>query len=287
MEADDLIATLTKRAEERSLDVVIVTADKDARQLIGDHVRVLNLRKNKLMDADVLKAEWGIRPDQVVDFLALTGDSVDNVPGVPGIGEGFAASFLAEFGTLDSLLAHVDRVKGPKKQQSLRENAETARPARRLVTLRDDIPLPLDWEKLRTQEPDAEALKALCTECGFHRFRDELVTMLGPATPPHSQWQASYRTVDTPELLDQFLGELAPAQVLRQHRDDGARSAARRPRGPGILLESRRGLLPAAARADLVQAAGSGCVARCFAPDTVRHRMSRRSARTSSTICWR
>ena len=90
MEADDVIATLARRAEERGLDVFIVTADKDARQLISDHVRILNLRKNKVMDAAELEKEWGIRPDQVVDFLALTGDTVDNVPGVPGIGEGFA-----------------------------------------------------------------------------------------------------------------------------------------------------------------------------------------------------
>ncbi len=209
MEADDLIATLTRRGEERGLDVVIVTADKDARQLISEHVRLLNLRKNKLIDADVLREEWGVRPDQVVDFLALTGDSVDNVPGVPGIGEGFAATFLREFGTLDEILAHVDRVKGPKKQQSLRENADTARLARRLVTLRDDLPLALDWDKLRTQEPDALALKAICTECGFHGFRDELTTMLGPETRPQSAWQADYHTVDTPELLEQFLGALA------------------------------------------------------------------------------
>jgi len=208
MEADDLIATLTRRGEERGLDVVIVTADKDARQLISEQVRLLNLRKNRLIDAEVLKEEWGIRPDQVVDFLALTGDSVDNVPGVPGIGEGFAASFLKEFGTLDELLKHVDRVKGPKKQQSLREHAETARLARRLVTLRDDLPLVLDWDELRTQDPDVEALKALCTECGFHRFREELGTTAGTEPAPSSVWQADYRTVDSPELLEQFVNEL-------------------------------------------------------------------------------
>jgi len=208
MEADDLIATAARRGEERGLDVVIITADKDARQLISEHVRLLNLRKNRVIDADVLKEEWGIRADQVVDFLALTGDSVDNVPGVPGIGEGFAASFLREFGTLDAILEQVDRVKGPKKQQSLRENAGIARRARQLVTLRDDLPLPLDWDKLRTQEPDAEALKALCTECGFHRFRDELGTLFGPQAAPNADWQATYHTVDTPESLEHFLGEL-------------------------------------------------------------------------------
>ncbi len=161
--------------------------------MISDHVRILNLRKNKVIDAAALEKDWGIRPDQVVDFLALTGDTVDNVPGVPGIGEGFAATFLKQFGTLDNLLANVDQVKGPKKQQSLREHAETARRARRLVTLRDDLPLALDWDALKTQPPDVEALKALCTECGFHRFRDELGASR-PAMPlkPEPTWEADY-----------------------------------------------------------------------------------------------
>src|SRR3954454_19184403 len=160
MEADDIIATLARRGEERGLDVTICTADKDARQLLTDHIRILNLRKNKVIDAAALETEWGIRPHQVVDFLALTGDSVDNVPGVPGIGAGYAATFLKEFGTLDALLAHPEKVKGPKKQQALREHAETARRARQLVTLRTDLPMEIDWEALRIQPPDREALLA-------------------------------------------------------------------------------------------------------------------------------
>ena len=208
MEADDVIATLARRGEERGLDVFIVTADKDARQLISEQVRIYNLRKNKVMDAQVLLEEWGIRPDQVVDFLALTGDSVDNVPGVPGIGEGYAAKFLKEFGTLDRLLAEVSRVKEPKKKQSLREHAESARLARQLVTLRDDLPLALDWDALRTQPSDVEALWALCTECGFHRFRDELGKGNAPAKV-ESTWQAVYRTIDTPDAFRAFLEELS------------------------------------------------------------------------------
>jgi DNA polymerase-1 len=154
MEADDIIATVARRGEERGLDVTICTADKDARQLLTDHIRILNLRKNSVIDAAALEKEWGIRPDQVVDYLALTGDAVDNVPGVPGIGGGFASTFLKQFDTLENLLANVDQVKGPKKQQSLREHAETARRARKLVALREDLPLELDWEALRTTEPD-------------------------------------------------------------------------------------------------------------------------------------
>jgi len=209
MEADDVIATLARRGEERGFDVYIATGDKDARQLISDHVRLLNLRKNKLLDAAELEKEWGIRPDQVVDFLALTGDSVDNVPGVPGIGEGFASTFLKQFGTLDQLLANVSQVKGPKKQQSLREHAETARRARQLVALRDDLALVLDWDALKTQPPDVEALKALCTECGFHRFRDELVAQQGELPlKAEPAWQATYHTVDTAERFAAFLDEL-------------------------------------------------------------------------------
>jgi DNA polymerase-1 len=210
MEADDVIATLTRRAEERGLDVFIVTNDKDARQLIGDHVRILNLRTKKVMDAAALEKEWGIRPGQVVDFLALTGDPVDNVPGVPLIGQVNAAALICEFDTLDRLLDEVDHVKGPKKQQSLRDHAETARRARRLVTLRDDLPLTLDWDALKTQPPDREALLAICTECGFHGFRDELGTLARAGEPaePGPAWVAEYRLVDTPELFAAFLEEL-------------------------------------------------------------------------------
>ena len=188
------------------MDVSICTADKDARQLLSDHIRILNLRKNAVIDTPVLLKEWGVRPDQVVDFLALTGDTVDNVPGVPGIGEGFASTFLKEFGTLDRLLQNVDKVKGPKKQQSLREHAETARRARLLVTLRDDLALDLDWETLKTSEPNVDALKALCIECGFHRFLSELPTAQ-PAGEVET-WAADYRVVDTPELFQDFLTEL-------------------------------------------------------------------------------
>jgi DNA polymerase-1 len=207
MEADDVIATAARRGAERGLDVYIVTADKDARQLIGERIKLYNLRKKKVIDTQVLEEEWGIRPDQVVDFLALTGDAVDNIPGVPGIGEGYAATFLKEFGTLDRLLAEVSRVKAPKKKQSLRDHADAARLARQLVTLRDDLPLNLDWDALRTQVPDVRVLSALCTECGFHRFRDELGADV-QASKVESSWQSAYHAIDTQESFRTFLEDL-------------------------------------------------------------------------------
>jgi DNA polymerase I len=208
VEADDVIATLTKRAEEHGLDVLIVTADKDARQLIGDHVRIYNIRKNKMMDTAGLLEEWGIRPDQVVDFLALTGDSVDNVPGVPGIGPGFASTFLREFDTLDNLLENPGRVKGAKKQQALREHKETALRARQLVALKTDLPIALDWDAIKTQVPNVDILRALCDECGFHRFKDELGRGSEPEPSAKKTWEATYKTIDTPESFDTFLAEL-------------------------------------------------------------------------------
>ncbi len=204
MEADDVIATLARRGEERGLDVLICTADKDARQLIGDHIRVLNLRNQKLLDRDVLKADWGVAPSQVVDLLALTGDTSDNVPGVPGIGLKTGAKLLEEFGTLENLLANADKVSGAKRKENLRDFADAARLAQKLITLRDDLPLQLDWDALKLTPFDAKALRTLCVECGFHTFLNEI----GPEAAEPAVWEANYRTIDTPELLQEFVAEL-------------------------------------------------------------------------------
>ena len=233
MEADDVIATLARRAEERGLDVFIVTADKDARQLISDQVRILNLRKNKFIDAAALEKEWGIRPDQVVDFLALTGDSVDNVPGVPGIGEGFAATFLKEFGTLDELLANVESRQGPQ------EAAEPARACRDGPAGPQALVAPARRPAARSRlgrledpAPDVEALKALCTECGFHRLPRRARRPRRSRSRSRKRWEADYHTVDTPESFSSVLERAqAPAQVLHRYRDDRHRPAAGRPGG--------------------------------------------------------
>ncbi len=205
-EADDVIATLARRAVERGLDVVICTADKDARQLLDEHTRILNLRKGEFLDVEGLKADWGVRPDQVVDTLALTGDAVDNVPGVPGIGLKTAVALLQEFGTIDNLMANIDRVSGAKRKENLRAHQETVKVGRRLITLDEDLPIDLDWDALKSDGYDAPALQALCRECGFHRFIDEIVDT---SKPVEVAWEADYRLVDTPEKLREFAAELA------------------------------------------------------------------------------
>ena len=204
-EADDVIATLARRAEERGLDVSIYTADKDARQLLSAHVHIFNVRKQEVLDVTALQNDWGVRPDQVVDLLSLTGDTVDNVPGIPGIGLKTGAKLIEEFDTLDGILANVAKISGAKRKENLVQFADVARRARTLITLRTDLPLELDWEALKVTPPDVQAAKALCIECGFHRFLTEFGA--DPERPP-AEWVAEYVAIDSPELFHDFLSDL-------------------------------------------------------------------------------
>lgn len=176
-EADDVIATLTREAVEQGLNVRIVTNDKDARQLLRDEsptVEIYSIRKQEVMDAQGLWDEWGIRPDQVIDFQALVGDSVDNIPGVPLVGPKKAQTLLEEFETLDKVLANPDKAKGKKLQQNLVEFADQARMSKELVTLHQHLPCGFDWESGRISEPDVEQLLALYEDYDFKSFADEL-----------------------------------------------------------------------------------------------------------------
>jgi DNA polymerase-1 len=173
-EADDVIATVAGAAGERGLDVFICTSDKDCRQLINDRVRLYNLRKRSVLDRQALAQEWGIAPEQVVDLQTLVGDSVDNVPGVPGIGLKTAAKLLQEFGTLDQLLTQIDKVPGAKKQESLRASAQTIPLSRQLVRLSTDVPITMDWESWELGDFDTSALLALFQEWGFRGLAEQV-----------------------------------------------------------------------------------------------------------------
>jgi DNA polymerase-1 len=172
-EADDVIATLTRQAVERGWEVRIVTNDKDVRQLLGPNVRILNVRKNTWLDEAELKADWGVRPDQVIDFQSLVGDSVDNVPGVPLVGPKKATALLEQFGNLDGVLANADKAPGAKLQSNLKEFADLARISRELVTLNQHLDLHPDWEAMRVGRVDVARLTVLCQDFGFRRFIDE------------------------------------------------------------------------------------------------------------------
>lgn len=173
-EADDVLATLARRAEAEGIQANIVTGDKDARQLISPLVRLYNVRKNTFLDAPDLFADWGIRPDQVVDFQALVGDKVDNVPGVPLVGPKKASALLNKFGTLEDVLAHADEAPGKKLQENLKTYAEQARISRQLVELNTQLEIDIDWNKAVAGQVIPDRLTQVFRECGFRRFIDEI-----------------------------------------------------------------------------------------------------------------
>ena len=173
-EADDVIGSLAKKAESQGYDVVIVTADKDMLQLVsGDRIRVFHTGKEVFLDDSGVTAFYGVAPGQVGDVLALMGDSVDNIPGVPGVGQVTARKWITEYGNLTALLEHADEIKG-KVGESLRAHREDALLSRRLVEIPVDLPVPFDPTALRRSEPDFGRLKDLFVRLEFHSLAAEI-----------------------------------------------------------------------------------------------------------------
>lgn len=195
-EADDLLATIAKQTEAAGGRCILVTGDKDARQLITDQVSLYILRKQILYTAKELQVDWGVRPDQVVDFQTMVGDSTDNVPGIPLIGPKTATQLLQEFGTLENIFAHVDSLKG-KKKENIAAAQETSALTRQLVKLRDDVPLEIDWESARFRGIDRDRLQVLFRYFGFRAFSakaDELAASFGKIQLPSDPcFDAKYR----------------------------------------------------------------------------------------------
>ncbi|MDD3586870.1 MAG: DNA polymerase I [Thermoguttaceae bacterium] len=183
-EADDLLATLARQTTDGGGRAVLVTADKDARQLITENVSLYNLRKQQLYTAKELLQDWGIRPDQVVDFQTLVGDATDNVPGVPLIGPKSAAELLVKYDTLEGVFAHVEELTG-KKKENLKAARETTDVSRRLVKLKDDVPIEINWEDGRFHGVDVKGLRLLFNYFGFRSLvpkADLLATQFGELT---------------------------------------------------------------------------------------------------------
>jgi len=156
LEADDIIATLARQGREAGGRVTIISSDKDLMQLVGDGVEMLDPMKNLRIGRDEVFAKFGVGPERVVDVQSLAGDSVDNVPGAPGIGLKTAAMLIQEYGDLDTLLERAGEIKQPKRRQTLIDNAEQIRISRQLVTLKDDadLDMPLDSLEQRDAEPE-------------------------------------------------------------------------------------------------------------------------------------
>ncbi|MFN3565346.1 MAG: 5'-3' exonuclease H3TH domain-containing protein, partial [Burkholderiaceae bacterium] len=176
IEADDVIGTLAREARRRGVRTVISTGDKDLAQLVDEHVTLINTMSNEKLDVAGVVAKFGVRPEQIVDYLTLVGDSVDNVPGVDKVGPKTAAKWLQQYGSLDAIVADADKI-GGVAGENLRRALAWLPTAKRLVTVKTDgdiaAQLP-DLEALRAQPPDENKLRELYTRWEFRSFLKEL-----------------------------------------------------------------------------------------------------------------
>lgn len=205
VEADDVIGTLSRMAEEEGTDVVIVSSDKDLYQLVSERVRVRDgLKGNEVAGEQVIET-FGVPPDRVADLLALAGDPSDNVPGVPGVGEKTAAELIGEFGSLEAVLSGAERLKGARKEKILK-GADSARLSMRLVTIDRNVPLSEKAGEFAPRPIDASRVAPLFRRLGFRKLLDELdlagapaaLFPEGAAAPKAVSWK---RAADPEELL--------------------------------------------------------------------------------------
>jgi DNA polymerase-1 len=215
-EADDIIGTLAGQAAGAGLEVVIVSDDKDVLQLVGGPVRVFapskDERRGRLYDAAEVEKERGLPPARLVDLLALTGDSSDNIPGVPGIGPKTAVELLRRYGDLEAVLANASKEKG-KRRENLEKHAEDARLSYRLATINRAVPVQLDPEAARVSPPDVGRLLPIFQELGFTSLLKGLMASSAPAQA-REPGQTDYRAVTRPSELRALAHRLVEAELL-------------------------------------------------------------------------
>jgi DNA polymerase-1 len=214
VEADDVIGTLARQAGEQGIDTVISTGDKDMAQLVNRHVSLVNTMSQTSLDEAGVAEKFGVTPGQIIDYLALMGDSSDNIPGVPKVGPKTAAKWLGTYGTLDNLIANAGAIKG-KVGESLREHLEQLPLSRELTTIRSDLELDTAPADLRVQAADKEQLRTLYTDLEFIRLLEELDSDTGDAlASTGGESGADYQTVFTQAQLDDWLARLQQAGVF-------------------------------------------------------------------------
>jgi DNA polymerase I len=265
-EADDLIATYARHAREAGAVVTIVSSDKDLMQLVGRNVTMLDPIKNRPIGDAEVRERFGVGPDKVVDVQALCGDSIDNVPGVPGIGVKTAAELITTYGDLETLLARAGEIKQPKRRQSLIDNEAKARLSKELVKLDDDVPLPCPLADLRVRPLDFDKLLPFLRKMEFRalesRMRQRVLTGPAPAGAP----APSERYRGGPRPLDRGGGAgrtgRGVAGAKRGSRDPAGtvRPRARHRAGNGRLCAARasRRRRPRSARRHAVARGGPG-----------------------------
>ncbi|MCB1057378.1 MAG: hypothetical protein KDD11_17900, partial [Acidobacteria bacterium] len=173
-EADDVLGTLATRAAEEGYEVVLVSADKDLMQLVAPRISLFHTGRSKVYDPAGVEEDFGVPPAEVTDVLALAGDTSDNVPGVPGIGQKGAVQLIREYGSLEALLDAAGEIKRKSYREGLEQNRDLAELSKELVTIHRDLPIPFEPDKLHRDPPDDAALRDIFAELEFHSLVEEL-----------------------------------------------------------------------------------------------------------------
>ena len=214
VEADDVIGTYATMATEQKRDTVISTGDKDMAQLVSEHVTLVNTMTDTHMDRQGVVDKFGVTPEQIVDYLALMGDSVDNIPGVPKVGPKTAAKWLNEFGTLDDLMQRADEIKG-KIGENLRNSLDQLPLSKALTQIKCDVSLPLSLEQLQPTEPDQVHLRDAFARLEFKSWLEALdsddATVQQPDAAQPVSHERDYHLVTTEQELQQWVEELRSA----------------------------------------------------------------------------
>jgi DNA polymerase-1 len=214
-EADDILGTLARKAEAAGLDVIVVTNDKDLCQIVTDHTKVLRTERSgdmKLLDSAGVEERLGVRPDQVVDLLALWGDASDNIPGAPGVGEKGAKQIIQQFDNLENALAHADEISRKTYRESLGQNVDLIKRSRELARIHCDMPISLDLDALRYEEPDRRAAYELFSELEFAQLTREFADAASPdsvaTVAARRPGKAKYQRITTGAELKSFIRSL-------------------------------------------------------------------------------
>jgi DNA polymerase-1 len=245
-EADDVIGTLARQASESGLQAIIVSGDKDFYQLIGPGVALLNPGRGgpaaveeELVGERNAAERLGVSPQHVIDYLALVGDSSDNIPGVHGIGPKTAVKLIQQFGSLDDILAHADDVTQKRAREALKRHADDARLSRELVSIRTDLPITLDLEQLKAGEPDREQLRSLFLDLEFHSLVRDFAT--AERATRVAEPTSRYEPVTDVERVRDIVDEAQRRGVLALDvRPEGSRPASEALVGLALALEPGR-----------------------------------------------
>ncbi|MGI0118467.1 DNA polymerase I [Zooshikella sp. RANM57] len=220
VEADDVIGTLANEATTKGIEVIVSTGDKDLAQLVSKHVTLINTMNDRATTIDTLQEKYGFGPELFVDYLALMGDKVDNIPGVPGVGEKTALALLQGLGNLDSIYQQLERIaeltfRGSKSMaKKLEEHKEQAYLSRTLATIKTDVDLPFSLEKLKVDEINHEELVTLFTQLEFKGWLEELLSNQQETLPDNNQAPADYHTIFTKKEFQNWLDRLKKAPII-------------------------------------------------------------------------